>query len=199
MTSETGCEMSDGGSAYTPQAFREQGGFRHADSVIFPPCVLVGLGQFRIEQKVQIDAFCYILGGTGVVLGARTHLASGVTVSGGGALETGWCSVLSAGVKIITGTDDPTASLASSCVPDEYRNVRRLSVAVDDFAVVFTNSVVFPGVRIGKGAVVGAGSVVRSSVEPWGVYAGNPLRKIGDRDRAAVESAAAEMRERYGV
>ena len=35
-----------------------------------------------------------------------------------------------------------------------------------------------PGVEIGNGCVVGAGSVVTASLEPYGVYAGNPARLL---------------------
>lgn len=38
-------------------------------------------------------------------------------------------------------------------------------------------------VRIGQGAVVGAGSVVTKSVEPYSLYAGVPARKIRDLSR----------------
>ena len=32
------------------------------------------------------------------------------------------------------------------------------------------NSIAFPGVTIGEGAVVNTGSVIRHNLEPWGVY-----------------------------
>ena len=35
-----------------------------------------------------------------------------------------------------------------------------------------------PGVEIGNGCVVGAGSVVTTPLEPYGVYAGNPARLL---------------------
>jgi len=42
--------------------------------------------------------------------------------------------------------------------------------------------VVLPGVHIADGCVVGAGSVVTSSLgEPYGIYAGNPARLLRHR------------------
>ena len=43
---------------------------------------------------------------------------------------------------------------------------------------------VFHGVTIGEGAVVGANSVVTRDLEPWGVYIGN--RRHRERDKDAV-------------
>ena len=40
--------------------------------------------------------------------------------------------------------------------------------------------IILPGVRIGKCSIIGAGSVVIGDVEPYGVYAGVPARKIRD-------------------
>ena len=56
-------------------------------------------------------------------------------------------------------------------------------VYVEDNAFIFSNAIIMPGVTIGKGAVVLAGSVVTKSVEPWTVVGGNPARKIKDRNR----------------
>ena len=42
-------------------------------------------------------------------------------------------------------------------------------------------SVILPGVTIGEGAVVAAGSVVVKDVEPWTVVGGNPVKTIKKR------------------
>ena len=40
---------------------------------------------------------------------------------------------------------------------------------------------VLDGVRIEKGSIIGAGSVVNSSTSPYGIYSGNPIQKIATR------------------
>lgn len=49
---------------------------------------------------------------------------------------------------------------------------------VEDNAIIFVNAIVFPGVRIGKNSIVGAGSVVMKDVPPNVVVLGNPARVI---------------------
>jgi len=45
-------------------------------------------------------------------------------------------------------------------------------------------AIVLPGVTIGEGAVVGAGSVVTQDVPSFVIVAGNPARPIGVRPQA---------------
>lgn len=56
-------------------------------------------------------------------------------------------------------------------------------VVIEDRACIYTRATILPGVRIGEGAVVAAGSVVTHDVDPYTVVAGNPARKIGERNR----------------
>ena len=51
-------------------------------------------------------------------------------------------------------------------------------VRIGDFVTVFARCVIAPGVTIGDGAAIGAGSVVLDDVEPHCLYAGSPARKI---------------------
>ena len=48
------------------------------------------------------------------------------------------------------------------------------------------NVIILPGVSIGNGAVIGAGSIVTRSVLPYNIVAGNPARKIGGRFSSRV-------------
>ncbi|MFA6901891.1 MAG: DapH/DapD/GlmU-related protein [Gallionellaceae bacterium] len=71
---------------------------------------------------------------------------------------------------------------------DEYvANDEELSAAhsrpviIDDDCWLGVNSVVMPGVTIGKGAVVGANSVVTRDVYPYTVVAGAPAKVIKKR------------------
>lgn len=51
-------------------------------------------------------------------------------------------------------------------------------VIIDDYAWIGGNSIVLKGVRIGKGSIVGAGSVVTKDVPDFEIHAGNPAKFI---------------------
>jgi len=56
-------------------------------------------------------------------------------------------------------------------------------VVVGTYAWIASHAVILPGVTIGEGAVVAAGSVVPSDVAPYTLVGGNPARVIRDRNR----------------
>lgn len=53
-----------------------------------------------------------------------------------------------------------------------------LEIHIEENATIGMRSVILPGVTIGKGAVVGAGSVVTKDVPPYSVVVGNPAKVI---------------------
>jgi len=53
-----------------------------------------------------------------------------------------------------------------------------LGAVVEDQVSIGAHVTVLPGVRVGRGALVGAGSVVTRDVDPDTVVAGNPARPI---------------------
>jgi acetyltransferase-like isoleucine patch superfamily enzyme len=54
-------------------------------------------------------------------------------------------------------------------------------VVIEDGADVGIGSIILPGVRVGRGAIVGAGSVVTREIPAFTVFAGNPARLLRHR------------------
>lgn len=60
----------------------------------------------------------------------------------------------------------------------DWKNVKIKKVAIADRVWIGFNSIILKGVSIGEGAVVGAGSLVTRSIEPYTLVAGNPAKLI---------------------
>jgi acetyltransferase-like isoleucine patch superfamily enzyme len=58
-------------------------------------------------------------------------------------------------------------------------------IVIEDDVWIGANTIVLPGVRIGRGSVIGAGSIVTKDVPPMVIAAGNPARVI----KSAVQIA----------
>lgn len=55
-------------------------------------------------------------------------------------------------------------------------------VVIEDDVWIGARAIILPSAKtIGRGAIVGAGSVVTKQVEPFSIVAGNPAKVIGDR------------------
>lgn len=52
---------------------------------------------------------------------------------------------------------------------------------IEDDAWIGFGAIIMAGTRIGRGAIVGAGSVVTKDIPPFEIHAGVPAKKIGER------------------
>lgn len=71
---------------------------------------------------------------------------------------------------------------AGDFIPYSNTDVVLRPVVIEDFVWMGANVTICPGAHIGEGAIIGAGAVVAGDLESFGIYAGNPAVKIGQRD-----------------
>lgn len=62
-----------------------------------------------------------------------------------------------------------------------------LETTIEEDASIGANATILPGIRIGRGAMVGAGAVVIRDVPPHATVVGNPARIVGYRSRTNSE------------
>ncbi len=51
---------------------------------------------------------------------------------------------------------------------------------IEEYAIIGANSTILPAIKIGKHALIGAGTVVVRNVQEYEIVTGNPEKKIGD-------------------
>lgn len=61
---------------------------------------------------------------------------------------------------------------------EKTEDIKRAPIYIEDNVFIGTRSIILKGVTIGKGAVIGAGSVVTKDIPPFCVAAGNPAKVI---------------------
>jgi acetyltransferase-like isoleucine patch superfamily enzyme len=60
----------------------------------------------------------------------------------------------------------------------DHVDLKPNAIVIEDDVWIGFNSIVLKGVHIGRGAIIGAGSVVTKDVDPWTINVGNPLRCV---------------------
>jgi len=167
---------------------------------LHPYCVFIASDRIRLGSHVIVSEFTCIHGGRGTVIGSFVHVASHSSIAGGGACILEDFVGLSAGVRLITGSELVKGEgLTNPTIPAAFRAVRRSFVHLARHAFLATNVIVHPGVTVGEGAVVGSGSVVTRDVEPWTINRGSPARVVGRRDAGKIRALEARLYEELGV
>jgi acetyltransferase-like isoleucine patch superfamily enzyme len=109
-------------------------------------------------------------------IGSFVSIANGVVI-GGGRHPMEWAAM---SPVFYRGRDSVKAKFSAH----ERESVRRVRIGNDVW--IGRSAIVLPGVEIGHGAVVGAGSVITKAVPPYTIVAGNPGRQIRQRFPAAT-------------
>ena len=153
----------------------------------------------EIGHDVRIDDFCVLSAGPGGIrIGDFVHVAVYCSLIGRQTIQLGDFANLSSRVSIYSSSDDFSgASLTSPMVPDEFKQVTYAPVRLGRHVVVGSGSVVLPGVTIGDGAAIGALSLVKAPCDDFGIYAGVPARRVGERrkDLLVLEHRLREQRD----
>lgn len=158
-------------------------------SIYNPECI--ELGDFS-----RIDDFCVISGN--VNIGRYVHLTPMCLIAGGvpGVYLYDFCT-LAYGVKVFAQSDDYSGStMVNSLIPKKYKKELFAKVVLEKQVIVGANATILPGVTISEGCSVGAMTLVNKSTDPWGIYVGNPARRIKERKKDLLELEKQFLKER---
>ena len=151
--------------------------------MIYEPVLILKPENVKIADTARVDSFVKIEGGQGVTIEDGVHVASFASINiGGGVVELRENCAVTAGCRILGGSNMKDKPSMSAAAPEHLQRKERRHTIIDAYVFVGENAVVLPGVTVGEGAVVGAGAVVTKDVPPWEIWVGNPAHKIGDRN-----------------
>lgn len=148
---------------------------------------IYNLEKIEIGDNSRIDDFCVISGK--VIIGKNVHIAPFCLVAGGEkGISMDDFSGLAYKVQVFTQSDDYSGkTLTNPTIPSKYKLEAKRAIHLGRHVIVGAGTIIFPGVRIEEGCSVGAMSLVNKSTQPWGIYVGNPARRLKDRKNDLLE------------
>jgi acetyltransferase-like isoleucine patch superfamily enzyme len=116
-------------------------------------------GSIHLEDFVNISSNCSLLSETKISIGKHTFLA-------------GHCYLVAGGNHSFEWTDIPIMFQPS---------LVKGGIRIEEDCWLGASVIVLDGITLGRGCVLGAGSVVTKSLPEYSVAFGNPARKVRDR------------------
>ena len=110
-------------------------------------------------------------------IGDETWIGQQSFLHSAGGIDIGARVGIGPGVRIITSTHNEVGRET----PILHSPLRLSPVVVEDDCDIGVSATILPGVRIGRGAQIGAGAVVIEDVPPFGIAVGVPARVIRER------------------
>lgn len=115
--------------------------------------------------------------GTGVVIGTGVSIGDGSFIGAAGGVIIGENVIMGQNVRFHSENhifNDPT-------IPIKMQGVTNEGIIIEDDCWVGAGVVFLDGVKVGKGSVIGANSVVTKNIPPFSVVVGTPGRVIKRR------------------
>jgi acetyltransferase-like isoleucine patch superfamily enzyme len=129
--------------------------------------------RIKMGKNSSIHLGC-IITGRNITMGINNVINRNCLLDGRGKLLIGNNTSISPDVHLITGDHDMNSPNFS---------FRSQDIIIGDYVWIGSRATVLPGVIIGKGAVVSAGSLVTKDVAEYQVVGGIPAKKIKERSK----------------
>jgi galactoside O-acetyltransferase len=157
--------------------------------------------KISLGDSVRIDDYCVLSAGIGgIYIGSYIHIAVFSLLIGAGKITLSDFCGISSRVSIYSSNDDYSgATMTNPMVPSQYTGVTHADVLLGKHVIVGSGSIILPGVTLEDGVAVGALSVVMKDCEAFGIYTGNPARRIKERKCDLLELEQAFLANSRGV
>lgn len=128
----------------------------------------------------------------GIKIGSGSTLHTGARFYNPGNIKIGQDSIIGENV-VLDGRDQLTIGNHVDIATDvmiynsehdvQSKDFQAISqpVVIEDYVFIGPRAIILPGIKIGKGAAVGAGAVVTKNVESLSIVGGVPAKVIGER------------------
>ena len=121
-----------------------------------------------------------------LLIGIRQYMVAGGVIIGDGVL-------IASNVQILSIDHN----YSNWEYPIVCQKVIKEQVIIEDACWIGVNAVILPGIKIGKGAIIGANAVVTKDVEPFSIVGGVPAKFIKFRFSQEVIDVAIKKDYKY--
>lgn len=156
----------------------------HSTAIITDPKKL------ELGNNVRIDAFSLVISVKKIKIGSYVHVGPYAYLhSGGGKITLENFAGISAGAKIFTLQDDYSGKYYHGPFYKKSKiSLKTSDIVIKKYCSINTNAVVTPPAKFGIGCVVGANSIVNTSLDSWKIYYGFPLKSYLRRDKSFTKN-----------
>lgn len=136
-----------------------------------------------IKPSISTKILSFFYQRWGMILHGKPNYISSKTWFDGGnysLIELGEGVTISSNIRILTHDWAPYTVVKSLGIFPDKPVGRFGKCIIGDYSFIGTNSVLMPGVEIGKGCIIGAGTVVRGKIPDHSIVIGNPGKIIGN-------------------
>ena len=174
-------------SFYSEEELKSLGLKHYGKNVLISrKCSIYSAESISIGNHVRIDDFCILSGE--ITIGDYCHISAYSVLYGSkGIILEGYCGI-SPRCTVLSATDDFSGEyLVGAQFPNDYTNVTGGTVVLSKYSQLGANTVVFPTITIGTGAVTGAMTLVNKNLDPWTINTGIPVNKSKPRSKRLLE------------
>lgn len=154
------------------------------------------------KGKIQVGSNCHISGlmliysyGGSIKIGDNCSLSEHSRIVSANKVEIGNRVLIAHNVNIIDNISHPIdANLRHEDFMNSYSvgmkeyDIKSAPVIIEDDVWIGLNCTIMKGVTIGRGAIIGSGSMVTKDVKPWTVNVGNPLKCVRELEPVSVSN-----------
>lgn len=154
---------------------------RLGKDVVFEKDVLVFHPEnIEIGDNVYIGHYTILKGyyKNRMVIGDHTWIGQQCFLHSVGGLRIGKAVGIGPKVTILTSQHQTS----NRDIPVYFSPLEFAEVVLEDGCDIGAGAIILPGVRVGEGAIVGAGAVVTTDIPSYEIWAGVPARRIRERE-----------------
>jgi galactoside O-acetyltransferase len=146
---------------------------------------IYGPENISLGSNLRIDDFAILVAVNGsITVGNYVHITRNSHLSGTFGIEMRDFSSIGANTVIYTGSDDYFGDyLTNQIVPAKYTTKVGGPVIIGRHAIIGSACSIIGPCEIGEGCSVGAMSLIRKDLEPWGIYLGIPAKRVKERGK----------------